>query len=180
MIYYQNVFFSREDTSYILEQCDEWVESTIYKHNGEEGEAVVDPTSRLSHHCTKSYKRGSLVHTRIEELLQSMNTTLKSDEIELMVVRYDEGGLIARHTDTNINHPDRRFAICIQLSEDYEGGDFLVWTGDDPEYFRKDIGNVIVLDNNAEHEVTRVTNGQRYSGVVFLDNADIDENKSAI
>lgn len=86
------------------------------------------------------------------------------------VVSYDAGtgGYFRRHRD-NIT-PDarhRRFALSINLNDDYEGG-YLVFPEFGPMRYRPEAGGAIVFSGSLLHEATDVTAGRRYVVISFL------------
>jgi predicted 2-oxoglutarate/Fe(II)-dependent dioxygenase YbiX len=79
-----------------------------------------------------------------------------------------EGGCFRPHRDNTaplVAH--RRFALTINLNEDYEGGSLRF-----PEFgsrtFRSSLGDAIVFSCSLLHEVTPVTSNRRYAFLTFL------------
>lgn len=182
MIYSHNVFFNKEDVGYLKDLHTEWTPCMVSKTDTEGNVISAETSSDNSFSSSKLHKKGSYFYNRVKEYLTQIKEELVADEILVMLVHYKVGGYIHRHNDKNVDYPDRRYAICIQLSEgdDYEGGDFFLYPDRYPEEFKRDLGNAIIFDNNLEHEVTRVKSGSRYSCVIFLDNKDVIVRKSAI
>ncbi|WP_026289965.1 2OG-Fe(II) oxygenase family protein [Thioalkalivibrio sulfidiphilus] len=86
------------------------------------------------------------------------------------VVCYESGtgGYFRRHRD-NVT-PDarhRRFALSINLNEDYQGGS-LVFPEFGPEGYRPPMGGAIVFSGGLLHEATDVVAGRRYVLLSFL------------
>ena len=84
---------------------------------------------------------------------------------------YDDGGHYDWHVDVgpgNINH--RKISITIQLSdpEDYEGGDFELWTGGEFKTLPKSKGDAILFPSFLLHRVTPITKGTRKSLVLWI------------
>jgi len=80
----------------------------------------------------------------------------------------DEGGHFFAHRDnTTKGTAHRRFAVTINLNDDFEGGDLRF-----PEFgsrtYRAPIGGAIVFSCSLLHEVTPVTRGTRYATLPFL------------
>ena len=92
-------------------------------------------------------------------------------EIERYIVScYDsaDGAHFAPHRDdTTPITAHRRFAVTINLNDDYEGGDLSF-----PEFgtrrYRAPRGGAIVFSCSLMHEVTRMTAGRRYATLPFL------------
>lgn len=92
-------------------------------------------------------------------------------EIERYIVScYDskQGAHFAPHRDnTTPATAHRRFAVTINLNDDYDGGDLRF-----PEFgarrYRAPRGGAIVFSCSLLHEVTRMTAGRRYATLPFL------------
>lgn len=78
------------------------------------------------------------------------------------------GGHFASHRDnTTKGTAHRRFAVSINLNDDYDGGELVF-----PEFgqarFKPKIGGACVFSCSLLHQATRVTRGERYVFVPFL------------
>jgi predicted 2-oxoglutarate/Fe(II)-dependent dioxygenase YbiX/peroxiredoxin len=87
-----------------------------------------------------------------------------------VVACYDSavGAHFHRHRDNiNAGAQHRRFALSINLNNDFEGGDLVF-----PEFGRKTYrpseGGALVFSCGALHQVTPVTKGKRYAFLAFL------------
>ena len=87
-----------------------------------------------------------------------------------IVARYDgaEGGHFRAHRDnTTPGTAHRRFAVTINLNEDFEGGE--LWF---PEFstrrYRPPMGGAVIFSCSVLHEATPVTRGVRYATLPFL------------
>ena len=87
-----------------------------------------------------------------------------------IVACYDAavGGHFYRHRDNvNAGAQHRRFAVTINLSKDYDGGDLIF-----PEFgrrtYRAPVGGAVVFSCGALHQVTPVSRGRRYAFLAFL------------
>lgn len=84
---------------------------------------------------------------------------------------YNDGGHYDWHVDVgpgSINH--RKISITVQLSdpEEYEGGDFELWTGGDFKTLPKSKGDVILFPSFLMHRITPITKGTRKSLVLWI------------
>jgi len=80
----------------------------------------------------------------------------------------DVGGHFHRHRDNvNAGARHRRFALSINLNNDFEGGDLIF-----PEFgrrtYRPPVGGAIVFSCGALHQVLPVTRGRRFAFLAFL------------
>ena len=102
----------------------------------------------------------------IKKAFQMRPTRIERD----LVARYDAetGGHFGPHRDdTGMSVAHRRFAISINLNEDFEGGEISF-----PEYsprgFKAAPGAAVVFSASILHQVSRVTCGRRYVFPTFL------------
>jgi predicted 2-oxoglutarate/Fe(II)-dependent dioxygenase YbiX len=95
----------------------------------------------------------------------------QTTRIERFIVAcYDgeEGGWFQAHRDnTTPGTAHRKFAVSINLNEDFEGGDLRF-----PEFgrrtYRPPVGGAVVFSCSLLHEATPVTRGRRYATLPFL------------
>jgi predicted 2-oxoglutarate/Fe(II)-dependent dioxygenase YbiX len=87
-----------------------------------------------------------------------------------IVACYDaaEGGHFRAHRDnTTPGTAHRRFAVSINLNDDYEGG--ALWFPEfGPRRYRPPMGGAVVFSCSLLHEATPVTRGTRYACLPFL------------
>ena len=87
-----------------------------------------------------------------------------------IVACYDgsEGGHFRAHRDnTTTGTAHRRFAVTINLNEDFEGGE--LWFPEfGPRRYRPPVGGAVVFSCSLLHEATPVTCGVRYATLPFL------------
>lgn len=87
-----------------------------------------------------------------------------------LVACYDgaEGGHFRAHRDnTTPGTAHRRFAVTINLNEDFEGGE--LWFPEfGPRRYRPPAGGAVVFSCSLLHEATPVTSGRRYAVLPFL------------
>ena len=78
-------------------------------------------------------------------------------------------GKYVKHIDGGFNS-NRKLTFSIQLSDpsEYEGGDLLIWEGNDPITVPKKKGIVVFFPSSVMHEVTPVTRGIRRSLVGWV------------
>lgn len=79
----------------------------------------------------------------------------------------DRGHFRAHRDNTTKGTAHRRFAVSINLNDDFEGGDLRF-----PEFgtrlYRPTLGGAVVFSCSLLHEATRVTHGVRYATLPFL------------
>ena len=74
------------------------------------------------------------------------------------------------HIDKVFNAPIRKLSIVLQLTDenDYEGGDFEVLDGKDPQKLPRQQGTLLLFPSYTLHRVTEVTKGTRHSLVGWI------------
>ena len=113
--------------------------------------------------------RGQIVRRLLPQIEQ--NFQFKATRMDRYIVAcYDAevGGHFHRHRDNvNAGAQHRRFAVSINLNNDFEGCDLTF-----PEFGRKTYrppeGGALVFSCGALHQVTPVTKGRRYAFLAFL------------
>lgn len=87
-----------------------------------------------------------------------------------IVARYDgaEGGHFRAHRDnTTPGTAHRRFAVTINLNDEFDGGE--LWFPEfGPRRYRPPMGGAVVFSCSLLHEATPVTRGLRYATLPFL------------
>jgi predicted 2-oxoglutarate/Fe(II)-dependent dioxygenase YbiX len=117
----------------------------------------------------KARLRARLSRRLIPEIQKAFQ--FKATRIERYIVAcYDaaDGGHFRAHRDnTTKGTAHRRFAVSINLNDDFEGGD--LWFPEfGPRRYRPTLGGAVVFSCSLLHEATRVTRGVRYATLPFL------------
>ena len=97
------------------------------------------------------------------------------------ILRYKVGQEFKKHRDSGLNESTtkRYKTLIIQLSDNYKGGEFIVW--DDEEVIcDTTIGNMILFPSKLLHQAKPVLEGIRYSMVYFLKPEHFNITKSII
>ena len=80
----------------------------------------------------------------------------------------EDGGHFHAHRDnTTKGTAHRRFAVSINLNEDFEGGE-IGFPEYGPRSFKMATGGAVVFSCSLLHAVSRVTSGRRYAFLPFL------------
>ena len=127
-----------------------------------------------------SAKFVTIDNSELRDFLLEKLSPLKIKNIpSIKIMKYGKGGSLAKHQDFSKYGVDIIYkTILVQLSEsnDYIGGDLIV--ENTPQ--SRVIGSLTTISPTAEHEVTKLENGERYSLVLFLHESDFDITKSMI
>lgn len=124
--------------------------------------AIADPTLVAS----LSQRIGGRLVPEIYKAFQFHVTQIE----RFMVACYAaaDGGHFRPHRDnTTKATAHRRFAVSINLNDDFDGGD-LVFPEFGPQRYRPTPGGAIVFSCGLLHEVARVSRGVRYATLPFL------------
>jgi len=143
---------------------------------------IGDRTVEVHHHMAKRRRdhfiQDAAMQARLRDAIMLRLVPMidrcfqcRPTEIERYIVScYDseEGAHFAPHRDnTTPATAHRRFAVTINLNEDYDGGDLRF-----PEFgsrcYRAPLGGAVVFSCSLLHEVTRMTAGRRYATLPFL------------
>jgi predicted 2-oxoglutarate/Fe(II)-dependent dioxygenase YbiX len=109
---------------------------------------------------------GRRVCPEIKKTFQFVVSRIERD----LIARYDaeSGGHFGPHRDdVSALVAHRRFAVSINLNEDFDGGD-ISFPEFSPQGFKPAPGAAIVFSASILHRVSRVTRGQRYVFLTFL------------
>ena len=84
----------------------------------------------------------------------------------------EKGYFVGRHLDIDSN-PDYEIACVVQLGEEFQGGDFIVYPSklhkkEDAQHISPKYGSITISFCDKEHEVDKVTDGERTSFVLFV------------
>jgi len=79
-------------------------------------------------------------------------------------------GNYKKHVDRGKDMYVRKLSLSVQLSDpsSYEGGDFVLYDGEEPIVLPKEQGKLITFPSYTLHEVKPVTKGERYSLVAWI------------
>jgi len=91
--------------------------------------------------------------------------------------RYLKGNKFARHNDST-NHPDQVLNVGVCLNTNYKEGNFLVYNPN--EIIPKEVGLIYTLESNRDHEITEITEGERWSLIIFFNKIQLLSDKSRV
>ncbi len=163
--------FNQEELGWIdnLQVLYPFQEATVIGNNN----GIRKSDIKWMHSNDKSF----WVYERISQFAKQANDTLWKFNLSSIIdsiqytVYYEGGGHYGWHIDIgpgSINH--RKISCTIQLSnpDEYEGGDFEIWTGGDFRTIERKQGCAILFPSFLMHRVTPVTKGIRRSLVLWM------------
>lgn len=93
--------------------------------------------------------------------------------------KYVEGDYFTKHIDIREGFSDRRYNIGIQLNSEYKGGDYNCWDSQENlTIFPKTTGTTLLYTGDLLHEITPITEGERWSIVLAVTKDAILEKSS--
>ncbi len=117
----------------------------------------------------KSYDFNDVFKNLSDNILNKINSLnifkgLKYDNIvKFDFSKYSEKDYINHHIDSDeINH-GATITVVLELSNNYDGGEFCYIYNDNEFQFEKEKGSLYIFDSNTLHKVTPIINGIRYS-----------------
>ena len=117
------------------------------------------------------------IFERIAQLVQTANKEIYHfslygmfEGIQYTVYDGTEDGFYCAHVDHGKNYYKRKISVVIQLTDpsEYEGGDLLIHTRNQPFAVPKGLGTCITFPSWMLHEVTPVTSGTRRTLVCWV------------
>jgi hypothetical protein len=96
---------------------------------------------------------------------------------EIHFHKFQSNDYFGIHNDARDN---RLYSVGVLLNDSFGGGDFVLYPNNTVVYLNKKIGNAYIFPVNIEHEITKITNGNRYSLIWFLQNSNIKLNIKSI
>lgn len=86
----------------------------------------------------------------------------------ISLLKYEKGDFFSKHTDIYKNFEWRRYTLNIQLDNQYEGGDYIVYYNNEEIILNKEQGTAIAYWSDYEHEIKEIKNGTRWSIVTSI------------
>lgn len=151
-----------EDSGYMVERDGKTVGVLDYNHKRRFDCVIEDSTLQAT-------IRGRVLRRLVPEIRKAFQFEVTRIE-RYIIACYDAatGGHFAAHRDnTTPGTAHRRFAVTINLNDDFEGGE--LWFPEfGPRRYRPPAGGAVVFSCSLLHEATPVTKGTRYAVLPFL------------
>jgi hypothetical protein len=149
--------------------------------NKEECESIINDTSghiRIWDKNDRRYNSQTIQYSENTKWIFDKLKTFFEEETGLAILKlkeiihfhkFKEYNWFDKHNDVTDN---RLYAVGVLLNDNFFGGDFKMYDKNNT-ILNKKIGNTYVFDVRLEHEITPITNGERYSLLWFLQNEHI-------
>lgn len=157
----QEIILTKDECQSIIDLCDiSQFERSMVSYGGD-GEVTDDRTSYEYNLQNNDYITNLLLPKINKFGIKSLPNYLK-------VIKYENGQEFKYHWDNGGEYDYRIKSISIQLSENYEGGEMVLWGYNGDVLFDKTIGNIIIFDSGLPHQIFPIKSGIRYSLVFWL------------
>lgn len=155
----QSNFLSADECKTLISLPKHWHKSVVVGA----GVGTGYSSQRVSESCQVRYsdELGSILLPKLKQF------NITSLPAVVNYARYEAGGIFKPHKDRMPgvdSIKDRLVTAVIQLNEGYEGGS-LVIKGQQVE---KGLGTIALFDSGITHNVTRITQGIRYSLTIWF------------
>jgi len=167
------IYFTKEECNTIINLSLE-LEGTNRDINSKN---IERPRENISYTYYNIYKNEKVewIFNRISDYLtQEKNIEIIKPFHIIHLHKYLTGNKFERHKD--IYYPNQALNVGVCLNDEYDGGDFLLYNP--THIIPKKAGFIYSFKNTTEHEVKEITNGIRYSLILFLfeDNLKLKKN----
>lgn len=133
--------------------------------------AVFDNLNYFYYPIKRNYNT-QWIFDRFKSFLTSRFPFNKLDEMETVNLhKYLPGCEFVRHNDRARNS-SHIYVVGSVISSNFKGGDFILYNPD--EVLTREVGYIYGFDTIREHEVTKVTEGERWALVMFLTKEDLN------
>ena len=164
-----NIIFTKDECSSIIS----YASKTDMNVRGKKYESLttfktckLNPTNETNWIFDKIYKFLEI----------SLNLKVVQPLENLMINRYDENDLFAKHQD--LYFKNQIYNVVVNLNNEYAGGDFVLY---EPDYIlKKNIGNACIFEYTRWHEVKKIESGHRWSMIAFFLKNNVKHTNSII
>lgn len=115
------------------------------------------------------------IYTKLKKFFEeNTNHIIKHIKNDIHFHTFQENDFFYRHNDSR---KKRLFAIGLLLNDNFDGGDFVFHNEGEIKVIDKIKGTAYLFDVDYEHEITKITNGNRYSIIWFLERDNVSIKK---
>lgn len=116
----------------------------------------------------------------LERIIGWINTLpnikkIRNNNIFAAYRNYKTGDFFIKHDDHIKNGAERIYTIGIQLNskEDFHGGDFKLYEGNNEKIINFETGKVYIFESSTPHSVDLITDGNRITLMLFIENQNL-------
>ena len=166
----EKIILNKSECQLIIDLCDDFKESQIiYDNLLDENQNIGELNKQKRNSETAKIKDLEKIKSFLLPRLKEFN--IKNLPDNTRVLRYKKGSFFSPHTDRIGLFGNRKLTLIIQLSEkdSYEGGVLII--NNNP--ISKQIGNLVLFDSGVIHEVTKLSSGERFVLVSWIEIDDM-------
>ena len=166
----EKIILNKSECQLIIDLCDDFKESQIiYDNLLDENQNIGELNKQKRNSETAKIKDLEKIKSFLLPRLKELN--IKNLPDNTRVLRYKKGSFFSPHTDRIGLFGNRKLTLIIQLSEkdSYEGGVLII--NNNP--ISKQIGNLVLFDSGVIHEVTKLSSGERFVLVSWIEIDDM-------
>jgi len=158
----QSILFTKDECEYLIGL------NTKYRLLGEEGRWTQFEDFRYKYYTLESESDIDWVINRMCNFFEvETHLHIYTRPTKLNLHHYTIGDEFGKHIDTGT--PIKEWNVGIILNDNFEGGDYIVYDENDtPHYVDKKVGNVCIYQSQIPHQVTPITNGERWAVAMFI------------
>jgi predicted 2-oxoglutarate/Fe(II)-dependent dioxygenase YbiX len=158
----QSILFTKEECDYIIGLKNK------YPQQGDNGRWEEFDDFRYKFHTLEYASDIDWIIKRLCDFFEfKMGLTIFIRPTKLNLHHYTRGDEFGKHIDTG--SPIKEWNVGIVLNEDFEGGDYVIFDkNNNPVIIDKKIGNVCIYQSQTPHQVTPITNGERWALAMFI------------
>lgn len=158
----QSILFTKDECEYLI--------GLKYKYPllGEEGRWTQFEDFRYKYYTLEYASDIDWVIKRMCDFFEAeTHLHIYTRPTKLNLHHYTIGDEFGKHIDTGT--PIKEWNVGIILNDNFEGGDYIVYDENDtPYYINKKVGNVCIYQSQTPHQVTPITNGERWAMAMFI------------
>jgi predicted 2-oxoglutarate/Fe(II)-dependent dioxygenase YbiX len=170
----QSILFTKEECDYIIDLKNK------YPLLGDNGRWDEFDNFRYKFY-TLEYLNDTdwIIKRMVDYFEKEMGLHIFHKLTKLNLHHYTIGDEFGKHIDTG--SPIKEWNIGILLNDDFDGGDYIIFDeNDNPIIIDKKVGNVYIFQSQIPHQVTPITNGERWAIAMFIPKFMMSQNKKII
>lgn len=166
----QEIIFTKDECQEIISFHSEYNRDQHYNNSSENQNEILYEASVLPKN-----PRTIFVFKKLFDFFENKsNKKLYRYPTEVFIMRYGKGDKFMKHSDTIA---DRVYSVGIQLTDEYRGGEYVIYKDDGFEIINREVGNTYFMNSCTLHEIKEIETGVRYSLVAFIHKNDLIEDK---
>ena len=160
------------NVKFTKEECDKIINlSKSYKEKHVSEIAVYDNLNYFYYSIIRD-SNTQWIFDRFRDFLLDKFPSNKLNEMEIVNLhKYLPGCEFLKHND-RLRNSSHIYVVGSVISSNFKGGDFVLF--DPEEVLTREPGYIYGFDTTRDHEVTKVTEGERWALVMFLTEKDLN------